>query len=712
MFKPQEDELAISNVPLCFAATASISVKSLKSLQRNCLGYPIDDTDDTVKYLSDEIVHFCMKEALEAIDVDFASRCKILYPTLYKGEIDSDGVGSAIVSNVFIKNYILIPIGKCIHWSLCIVCHPVYYLIHRYKAHFTPVQNKAFENILNSKHKACIIFLDSLPGIHKFDEISREVTLWFTKKWIQYTRSNLHKAFEDLLTDCISSDQYNTFVQWMSTEILPLYDKDKDFNMFESMECMDGDLGLRQDNGFDCGYYVTMNAKAFLSAVESSSLKAVIRKGRFKGWFSYDDVASNKRDLLNRLMNSIPEAVLNPSTAQLAKILNYLHPNYDSLKKDVSNGKHIGATAVQIAPPVECTSAEQTLELPAECTKAIMSMLVKRRALESAIESVTKRVREFYTSKTKCESNKEALKNVVKKMYAIVEKDSQEGDKAVNQIVLDMVSRSFPEKDDAEDEFRNLSQSCSAFLSQSTNTSDSVSAYVPSTQDSVDEVSSTPPKRKQPKRQSKATASESSKLVNKVRLPKTSQNQFSHYTTEFISQHTTRLFTFLYPERTGSPSTTSSSSSEAAPATVEMSSPKGAGSASTTSSSSSIGNPFVRKVKFNLDSLQDSSSVQLKETDARTFIQEENPETYQLLKDKSFEAQSDKRTGQVGIAVNISDSNLVDKTKDCPFIYLIFPIHRNTGNYVKIGSAVFYQGDRRMFLSRMKTFCPASYIVF
>jgi hypothetical protein len=34
-------------------------------------------------------------------------------------------------------------------------------------------------------------------------------------------------------------------------------------------------------------------------------------------------------------------------------------------------------------------------------------------------------------------------------------------------------------------------------------------------------------------------------------------------------------------------------------------------------------------------------------------------------------------------------------------------LEKNTGNYVKIGSAIF-QGDKRIFTSRMKTFCPGT----
>lgn len=136
-----------------------------------------------------------------------------------------------------------------------------------------------------------------------------------------------------------------------------------------------------------------------------------------------------------------------------------------------------------------------------------------------------------------------------------------------------------------------------------------------------------------------------------------------------------------------------------------------------------------RKVSFAFDNLQEKGNVvatiknpQISINDddddvvdmssALELVQREDPVTFQFIKDKSIEAYTDKTTGKVGIAVNASDENVSDETKQCPFIYVIVPIHRNTGNFVKIGSAVFQHGDKRMFISRVKTFIPASFIAF
>lgn len=242
-----------------------MTVKSLKTFQRNCIGGSA--VSDYEKYLDDQIIDLCMKEDLDGVELEFSQKCRVLYASLYgmvmDGIVDPQCLRSlSILKTIFNSDYLFFPIGKNLHWSLCIVCHPLYFLIKEYAKYFEETEKELFRNILESNYTTCIIFLDSLPGSHNYQQIAVDITLFLTRTWKQHTEKNWHKdsAFAELVSDCISNDQYQAFAQWMSKEI-ELYDDDPDHNIFAHMHVIDDRLGLIQDNYYDCGYYVTLNLK-------------------------------------------------------------------------------------------------------------------------------------------------------------------------------------------------------------------------------------------------------------------------------------------------------------------------------------------------------------------------------------------------------------------------------------------------------------------
>ena len=63
-----------------------MTVKSLKTFQRNCIGGSA--VDNFAKYLDDQIISLCMLEDLDKVMVEFSSKCRVLYATVYGGVVD------------------------------------------------------------------------------------------------------------------------------------------------------------------------------------------------------------------------------------------------------------------------------------------------------------------------------------------------------------------------------------------------------------------------------------------------------------------------------------------------------------------------------------------------------------------------------------------------------------------------------------------------
>ena len=314
-----------------------MTIKSLKTFQRNCIGGSA--VSNYEKYLDDQIINLCMLEDLDELELEFSKKCRVPYSSFYSGGmdgiVDPKCVRSlARLKSIFISDYLFFTIGKSLHWSLCIVCHPLYFLIKEYAKYFEETGKELFRNILDSNYTSCILFLDSLPGSHDYQLIVAEITLFLTRTWKYYTKNNGHEdsAFEELVSGCISNDQYQVFAQWMSKEI-ELYD-DPDHNIFAHMHVIDDRLGLIQDNYYDCGYYVILNFKEFVRRCARMGFENLLATGRtFHRWFTYDDVVSQKRGLLTRLITGLPTALKNADQEHLANIWTYLHPEYDANKQ-------------------------------------------------------------------------------------------------------------------------------------------------------------------------------------------------------------------------------------------------------------------------------------------------------------------------------------------------------------------------------------------
>ena len=541
------DELEISQQKLHYRGDIELNVQCVKTLQRNCIGGPVEER---FKYFNDLLIDACIKLELVDLEVGHASKCKILYPCTYRAAIygitnadyDPEQRYLTNLKDMFIKTYIILPINWKLHWSLCIICHPLYYLIKRYENVYTETEKVAFKNILDSKHRSCILFLDSLPGFHDHEKIYQEVTLYLSRLWIHYTERHMHNTFEGDLTDCISSDQYQIFVQWMREEY-SLHKDDSTYNCFEKIESIDNSLGLRQDNGFDCGYYVVMNAAAFLRRSATTSLQQIIEFGCFDNWFSYDEVVYKKRGILGRFLTDLPDALPKEDIAHLPNIRIYLHSKYDVFKD--ANAKAMKTVSIDRVP-------EEEEDVSPELVKNIKLFLAQKRAYEMAFEALCKGIREQYKSKRRCENNKAAIQYAVSEFYKMEAMDVEDSHLAM--CVLEMVNKSFPavnnDRDNKgehlDDEEYFMTQSSSQFLSQSS-VGSSESVYTPSTQDTV--VDNQKPKTRN-KQQSKSkcetiitartTRSKTNKDLNQLPI-------FSDYTAEFISQHTKPLFTLFYP---------------------------------------------------------------------------------------------------------------------------------------------------------------------
>ena len=730
-----------------------MTVKSVKTFQRNCVGGAA--VTDEEKYLDDQIITLCMYVDLDEVELEFAQKCKIIYASTYgsvvDGITDPDCVRSTTsLRSCFDKEYLFFPIGKGLHWSLCIVCHPLYFLIKAHSAYFDEAEKTIFRNILDSNYTSCIIFLDSVPGYHDYLLIFAEVTLFLTRKWKEYTQTDRHRDFEGLVSDCITNDQYKAFVKWMSKELEP-YAGDNEHNIFRNMMRIDHRLGLRQDNGFDCGYYVAMNFRAFVKHCASGSYEELIATiSSSDRWFTYDDIVNQKRTLLARLLNGLPSALDETDHEYLADIWIYLHPEYDVFKKT--------------------QTAREVREKEALMAN-LKRLLLKRKAAELELNTVEREFDAFcktsmpkvYDCKTACEDDITAIQNAVEDSYI-------EGDN--KKIAWEIVNKSFPaqvDNDENEDMIESqLSQSSSFVFTQSSSSSESTNI---SSQDSrvVEPIKSrTIPNRntnKQPKPiGTRSNAHEEDKAIIK-------KTQFSSYTKEFISQHTKKLFTVFYQTEENARSSSfldgalsipgaDADSREAAEESAESGmggahSTTGAdadsreaaeesgesfafgttcqsgevsilkelaaafvGGIPTRSKSSKPPTPVAttevdsslkpsKKVSFS----GDNNQTWLERSEALELVRVSDPETFRVIKDKPIVACRSKKTRQIGIAVNYSDENVPDETKQCPFIYVILQLDKNTGNYVKVGSAIFQQ-DRRLFTSRIKTFCPGTFVIF
>ena len=396
-----------------------MTVKSLKTFQRNCIGGSA--VDDFAKYLDDQIISLCMLEDLDKVMVEFSSKCRVLYATVYGGVVDGIIDATFVRSiarpreSMFLSEFLFFPIGKSLHWSLCIVCHPLYFLIKMYAKYFAETEKELFRNILDSNYTSCIIFLDSLPGSHNYRLIAAEITLYLTRTWKHYTKKNCHEkfAFTDLLSDCISNDQYQAFAQWMSKEI-ELYDNEPDHNIFAHMQVIDDRLGLIQDNFYDCGYYVTLNFKYFVNRCATIGFESLIANDRtFQRWFTYDDVVNQKRELLQRLTIGLPTALSDADQDHLANIWTYLHPVYDAQKQKERTSVMEGLTTV----------------------------LSKRKAVNLEFDTYCQTlINKLYSSRQKCEDDRTTILKAVDASHC----PEDEGD--AEKMFREILNKSFPER--------------------------------------------------------------------------------------------------------------------------------------------------------------------------------------------------------------------------------------------------------------------------
>jgi hypothetical protein len=401
-------------------------------------------------------------------------------------------------------------------------------LIKQYAKYFDEKERELFQNILDSNYTSCILFLDSIPHYHDYQLIAQEIGLYLTRNWKNSSQMNRHKDFQHLVSHCISNEQFRVFEKWMGVE-MDLYENDPTYNIFAHMHIIDDRLGLIQDNGYDCGYYVMPNFKEFVRLCVSMGLENLLSSDKtFRKWFSYDDIVNQKRSLMERLLREVPKALKDEDQVHLADIWTYLCPEYDAVRKRGRDNVMEGLTT-----------------LLAKRQKAALKMKELELELDKYCQT---NVPKLYSSRQTCENDRSTIQKAVDASYCSDEMDIEGG---VEKTFREILNKSFPELIGKNEEMQ--AQSSSAFLSQSSSvifsqsSIASESTYTPSPDSTVNKPFKP---RAIPTRNSKNTKTVAkNSQIDKEDEAISKQAQLSNYTEEFISQHRQPLFTLFYPTK-------------------------------------------------------------------------------------------------------------------------------------------------------------------
>jgi hypothetical protein len=89
----------------------------------------------------DRIILYQFDELRNKYDLDsIIQKCKFVDPCFYNGKIankkktttDDNDIDVGSLRDIFQSDYVFVPISGMSHWSLCILCNVIYYLIKQH----------------------------------------------------------------------------------------------------------------------------------------------------------------------------------------------------------------------------------------------------------------------------------------------------------------------------------------------------------------------------------------------------------------------------------------------------------------------------------------------------------------------------------------------------------------------------------------------------
>jgi len=541
---------------------SGVTVDSIKRVQRNNLRL-LEEED---RWLDDNIILYQFDELRNKYDLDsIIQKCKFVHPCFYNGKIankkttttDDDDTDVGTLRDIFQSDYVFVPISGAGHWSLCILCNVFYYLIKEHHKHLKDqtIFETIFENLLSNDRPTCILFLNSLPGFHKREDVRKAITMYLTN----YVKKEMQKTDKNtFLPDWMSSAQKEFFLDWIEEELF-LYKDDSEFDLFRHLPSPNSNLGLRQTNGHDCGYYVLLNAEHFINKINNSTtpyqaLDTLIKEGMFHNWFTYDDLAIAKSELLKKLVNTILPRIYVENQPYQDQICAYLHPKYDSsiitieeeslkYSKSLLDEQEYGGKFKSVTFQSENDESIQKTEDRDNCISQIQSLLEQRKELEIQAMEIKKKQAAFdkifkdYCSNTN--NYFRVAKNLSAEDKQLLKNTIQASDfdaETVQDIYSDIIQTTV-----LSSEFLTFSQ---LSADESTNkSSQEGSLYTPSTQESEDNVDST-----QESYISKSDKNKKKPTTIRTYTTRANHGSTANYDEEFIQQHTKPLFTLFYIE--------------------------------------------------------------------------------------------------------------------------------------------------------------------
>ncbi|RWS14335.1 sentrin-specific protease 7-like protein [Dinothrombium tinctorium] len=270
---------------------------------------PIYKTDlkclDDEQYLNDNIMDFYLKYILRDLTHELVASKAYVFSTFFYGKLsksskktdDSSKTTSERYYNrvknwtksvdIFDKEFLFIPMNKCQHWFLAIVCYP----------NLVPEVGREHE-INTLRMRPCIVFMDSLGNV-KSSRLSDPIRHFLTMEWRM--KKGSEKIFNrNLMPDFFPEVPY-------------------------------------QNNSSDCGLFVLEYVEQFLK--DSDYVMVHIRGGRLNNWFPHS-LIENKRSNLKKLILNLSRTQKNGMSEKMEMEIDNEYESSDfSSNKDSPNKK-------------------------------------------------------------------------------------------------------------------------------------------------------------------------------------------------------------------------------------------------------------------------------------------------------------------------------------------------------------------------------------
>jgi hypothetical protein len=178
---------------------------------------------------------------------------------------------------LFSLDFILIPINYNLHWSLCVVVRPIEWMLQLYPSAVTHDDNNNTQAQAHN-NKACLLFVDSLFGIHQSTDIQKRVKQFLSDEW-NYKLDLVFSGSSIITPD--PSTATRSLTTYTEMELFVFRQRIRSCHQY-IMDCRDGkclfsDISSvvchqapQQLNGYDCGIFCYKFAEVILNVFPTS----------------------------------------------------------------------------------------------------------------------------------------------------------------------------------------------------------------------------------------------------------------------------------------------------------------------------------------------------------------------------------------------------------------------------------------------------------